>query len=161
MRNIVQLTLTVFLITTSSLAAALDDELDTQFSIYEIVQNYYSFDICIPKQEGITPTITTVYWDGTKNVFSVHPAANEFNEAWLHSNVMYQTHDKTKQITVSVDFNLENGERVKTESFSLSTVTKDFKNRGLVVPSGKKYMGCSFPDSSVFGETHSFITNDR
>ncbi len=158
MRNIVKLALSAFLITTSSLATALDKTLDTQFSIYEIVKNYYSFDICIPKKEEVTSSITLVYWDGTKNVFSVHPASNEFNKAWIHSNVLYQAHDKTTQITVSVDFNLKNGDRVKTENFSLSTVSSDFKNRGLIVPSGQKYMGCSSPHSSEFGETHSFIT---
>ncbi|OUR64837.1 hypothetical protein A9Q79_05980 [Methylophaga sp. 42_25_T18] len=158
MRNIVKLFLTTFLITTSSVAAALDDKSDTQFSIYEIVKSYYSFDICIPKKDGITPSITIVYWDGIKNVLSVHPESREYNQTWLHSNVLYQAHDKTRKISVSVDFNLDNGERVKTESYTLSTVTSDFKTRGLIVSAGKEYEGCSIPDSSTYGEVHSFTS---
>ena len=158
MRNSVKLFLTTFLITTSSIASALDDKLDTQFSIYEIVKCYYSFDICIPKKEGMVSSITLVYWDGTNNILTVHPKSLEFNEAWLHSNVLYQAYDETKRVSISVDFNLESGERIKTEVFSLSTVIKDFKNRDLIVPTGQKYVGCSKPNNSGFGEVHFFTT---
>ena len=158
MRNIVKLFLTTFLISTPSIAAALDDKLDTQFSIYEIVKSYYSFDICMPKKEGMVSSITLVYWDGTNNILTVHPESLEFNEAWLHSNVLYQAYDETKRVSISVDFNLESGERIKTEVFSLATVTKDFKNRDLIVSAGKEYVSCSLPDSSIYGEVHSFTT---
>ena len=159
MRNIVKLALTTCLLTIFSVASASEHKLDTQFSIYEILNNYYSFDICVPKQEGVSTSVTVVYWDGTKNIFSVHPTSNEFNDAWLHSNVMYQIHDKSNKITVSVDFNLDNGDRIKTETYTISTVTKDLKSRGLIIPSGQKYIGCSTPNNSAYGDVYFFNAN--
>lgn len=161
MKNNVILSLITLLVIFSSVAKAVDTkQLDTQFSINEIVNSYYSFDICIPKHEGIISSTTIVYWDGTKNLLTVHPESHEYNGAWLHSNILFQAHNNTHKITVSVDFNLENGKRIKTESYTLSAVTKDFKNRGLITPTGQQYIVCSSPRNSKFGEIHSFITNN-
>lgn len=157
MTNIINLTITILLLTLSCVANAVETkQLDTQFSIYEIVKNYYSFDICVPKKQGITPAITITYWDGTKNILSVHPESREFDETWQHSNIQFQAYDKTKRITVSVDFNTKSGVKVKSESFSLLNVTKDFKNRALIVPEGQTYVACSKPENSTFGEVFTF-----
>jgi len=157
MTNIINLTITILLLTLSCVANAVETkQLDTQFSIYEIVKNYYSFDICVPKKQGITPAITITYWDGATNLLSVHPESREFNKAWHHSNMQFQAYEKTKRITVSVDFKTKNGEKIKSESFSLLNVTKDFKNRELIVSTGQTYIACSKPESSTFGEVFTY-----
>lgn len=157
MKNIINLSIAAFLLTLSSVASAIENtRLDTQFSIYEIVNNYYSFDICVPKIEDATPIITITYWAGTQNILSLHPESSEYNNDWHHSNVQFQAHDKTKRITVSVDFNSENGERFKTETYSLLNVTKDFNNRELIVAGGQTYTACAVPESSTFGEVFTY-----
>ena len=105
------------------------------------------------------PFITLIYWDGSMNTLAVHPQYREYNQAWFYSNVLYQAYDKSKKITISVDFNWKTGEQVKTEIYSLLDVTKDFKNRDLIISGTQEYVGCSKPNNSRFGEVHFFTKN--